>query len=188
MNATLLLLLTPGLLATPPMGLLHGGQCLAHQGSILKSAGSEAVLRLEVEGEGEAAVVADTLHASLAAEAVIQELHQAASELDPTGFAGELAPNLAYVFGGAVLEGAAAVEEHYRAMWAPLQSGNFQVESIDVHVHDQDAATVVVRTSVRTRTHEQPEEAHGGSFAFAAVIERRDQCWQIVQMAISTPP
>ena len=116
---------------------------------------------------------------------VAEGLVAAASEFDPPAFAGHMSEDGLYIFGGRILEGRQAVEDHYISAWEGVRDGSYAIDDLNVHVLGSNAAVVTSQTSFEIISDAGGEEPVTGNFIFSAVIERSGDNWYIVHMSVS---
>jgi uncharacterized protein (TIGR02246 family) len=117
---------------------------------------------------------------------VAEGLVAAASEFDPAAFAGHMSEDGLYIFGGRILEGRQAVEDHYISAWEGVRDGAYVIDDLNVHVLGSNAAVVTSQTTFEIVTDTGGEDPVTGNFIFSAVMERSGDNWYIVHMSVST--
>ena len=128
----------------------------------------------------------DTTGVEGAVTEVAEGLVDAASEFDPAAFAGHMSEDGLYIFGGRILEGRQAVEDHYISAWEGVRDGSYAIDDLNVHVLGSNAAVVTSQTLFEIVTDTGGEDPVTGNFIFSAVIERSGDNWYIVHMSVST--
>ncbi len=136
--------------------------------------------------EATVSTAGDTTGVESAVIEVAEGLVAAAGEFDPAAFAGHMSEDGLYIFGGRILEGRQAVEDHYISAWEGVRDGSYAIDDLNVHVLGSNAAVVTSQTSFEIISDAGGEEPVTGNFIFSAVIERSGDNWYIVHMSVST--